>query len=126
MRSKNPREVGLIFREYARKIHAKALPTDPSFIRISVACGKVKHTIFFSPKILIIINRLNNGANTIIRLSSESTTKDLEAELNLSITLILAQVSSCKNNPVKSRSLLRGTGWPTEMGCITRTRRYSR
>ena len=47
MRSTNPREVGLIFREYARKIHAKALPTDPSFIRISVACGKVKHLHFY-------------------------------------------------------------------------------
>ena len=46
MRATNPREVGLIFREYARKIHAKALPTDPSFIRISVACGKVNITIF--------------------------------------------------------------------------------
>jgi len=41
MRATNPREVGLIFREYARKIHAKASPSDPSFIRISVACGKV-------------------------------------------------------------------------------------
>ena len=48
MRSKNPREVGLIFREYARKIHVKALPTDPSFIRISVACGKVKTYFFFA------------------------------------------------------------------------------
>jgi len=42
MRSTNPREVGLIFREYARKIHAKAVPTDPSFIRISVACGQIE------------------------------------------------------------------------------------
>ncbi len=41
MRATNPREVGLIFREYARKIHAKAVPSDPNFIRISVACGKV-------------------------------------------------------------------------------------
>lgn len=42
MRATNPREVGLIFREYARKIHAKALPSDPNFIRISIACGKVR------------------------------------------------------------------------------------
>jgi farnesyl-diphosphate farnesyltransferase len=42
MRSKNPREVGLIFREHARRIHAKAVPSDPNFIRISVACGKVR------------------------------------------------------------------------------------
>ncbi|KDR81029.1 hypothetical protein GALMADRAFT_241652 [Galerina marginata CBS 339.88] len=42
MRSTNPREVGLIFREFARKIHAKAIPSDPNFIRISVACGKIE------------------------------------------------------------------------------------
>ncbi|KAF8991077.1 hypothetical protein BDQ17DRAFT_1547000 [Cyathus striatus] len=41
MRSTNPREVGLIFRDYARRIHAKADPTDPSFLKISVACGKI-------------------------------------------------------------------------------------
>ncbi|KIM39543.1 hypothetical protein M413DRAFT_447022 [Hebeloma cylindrosporum] len=42
MRSTNPREVGLIFREYARRIHNKANPADPNFIRISVACGKIE------------------------------------------------------------------------------------
>ncbi|PPQ96525.1 hypothetical protein CVT26_010453 [Gymnopilus dilepis] len=42
MRSSNPKEVGLIFREYARRIHAKASPADPNFIRISVACGKIE------------------------------------------------------------------------------------
>jgi farnesyl-diphosphate farnesyltransferase len=41
MRSTNPREVSLIFREYARKIHARAVPSDPNFIRLSVACCKV-------------------------------------------------------------------------------------
>ncbi|KAF9554427.1 squalene synthase [Agrocybe pediades] len=42
MRSTNPREVGLIFREYARKIHAKAVPSDPNFLKISIACGKIE------------------------------------------------------------------------------------
>jgi farnesyl-diphosphate farnesyltransferase len=42
MRATNPREVGLIFREYARRIHTKAIPSDPNFIRVSVACGKVR------------------------------------------------------------------------------------
>ncbi|KAJ3564663.1 hypothetical protein NP233_g8145 [Leucocoprinus birnbaumii] len=42
MRSTNPRDVGLIFREYARKIHAKAVPSDPNFIHISIACGKIE------------------------------------------------------------------------------------
>ncbi|KIK22211.1 hypothetical protein PISMIDRAFT_680532 [Pisolithus microcarpus 441] len=42
MRSTNAREVALIFREYARKIHAKAKPQDPNFLRISVMCGKIE------------------------------------------------------------------------------------
>ncbi|KAF8886382.1 squalene synthase [Infundibulicybe gibba] len=42
MRSTNPREVAYMFRDYARKIHAKALPSDPNFLRISVACGKIE------------------------------------------------------------------------------------
>jgi farnesyl-diphosphate farnesyltransferase len=41
MRSVNPKEVGLIFRTYARKIHGKAVIADPNFLRISIACGKV-------------------------------------------------------------------------------------
>ncbi|KAJ7773287.1 squalene synthase [Mycena metata] len=42
MRSTNPREVSLIFREYARRIHARVTPRDPSFTGISVACGKIE------------------------------------------------------------------------------------
>ncbi|KAG6898017.1 hypothetical protein C0992_007013 [Termitomyces sp. T32_za158] len=42
IRSTNPREVATIFVEYARKIHAKAVTTDPNFLRISVACGKIE------------------------------------------------------------------------------------
>jgi len=41
MRSTNPREVALIFCEYARKIHAKTHVSDPNFLKISIACGKV-------------------------------------------------------------------------------------
>ena len=46
MRSVNPKEVGVIFRDYARKIHAKAVTSDPNFLRISVACGKVRLSSF--------------------------------------------------------------------------------
>ena len=31
MRSTNPCEVAIIFTEYARKIHAKVVPSDPNF-----------------------------------------------------------------------------------------------
>ncbi|CAL1714550.1 unnamed protein product [Somion occarium] len=43
MRSTNPRDVACIFREYARKIHHKSVPADPSFVHIAVACGKIEH-----------------------------------------------------------------------------------
>ncbi|KAJ3527311.1 hypothetical protein NMY22_g9834 [Coprinellus aureogranulatus] len=42
MRSTNPREIGLIFREYSRKIHAKAVPSDPNYIKLAVACGRIE------------------------------------------------------------------------------------
>ncbi|EIN12766.1 farnesyl-diphosphate farnesyltransferase [Punctularia strigosozonata HHB-11173 SS5] len=42
MASTNPRDVAYLFRDSARKIHAKASPADPNFLRISVACGKIE------------------------------------------------------------------------------------
>ena len=58
MRSTNPREVGLIFQSYARKIHAKSSPKDPHFVQISIACGKASqyvprlgHALMFSVQI---------------------------------------------------------------------------
>ncbi|KAG9308041.1 squalene synthase [Chiua virens] len=42
MRSTNLREVAIVFREYARKIHHKAKPQDPNFLRISLMCCKEK------------------------------------------------------------------------------------
>lgn len=41
MRSTNARDASYMFRDYARAIHAKASPSDPYFLRIAVACGKV-------------------------------------------------------------------------------------
>jgi len=43
MRSTNSREVALIFKEYARSIHGKTSPSDPNFLRVSVACAKIEH-----------------------------------------------------------------------------------
>lgn len=42
MRSTNPRDVAYMFRDYIRKMHAKAVPNDPNFLRISVMCGKIE------------------------------------------------------------------------------------
>ena len=42
MRSTNPRDVAYMFRDYARKIHSKAVSADPNFLAISIACGKIE------------------------------------------------------------------------------------
>lgn len=41
MKATNPRDVAYIFRDYMRKIHAKARANDPSFIKIAVLTGRV-------------------------------------------------------------------------------------
>ena len=71
MRSTEMVEVALIFREYARKIQAKAIRSDPNFIGISIACEKVCYFISFSrciAKITYFLLRSNNTANhTVLR-----------------------------------------------------------
>jgi len=42
MRCTNPLDVSYMFRNYARQLHAKAVPDDPYFIKISVALGKIE------------------------------------------------------------------------------------
>lgn len=41
MKSTNPRDVAYMFRDFARQLHKKAVPSDPYFVKISVTCGKV-------------------------------------------------------------------------------------
>ncbi|POY71977.1 hypothetical protein BMF94_4986 [Rhodotorula taiwanensis] len=42
MASTNPRDVAYKFRDYARMIHAKARPNDPSFIKIAILAGRIE------------------------------------------------------------------------------------
>ncbi|GAA5994907.1 bifunctional farnesyl-diphosphate farnesyltransferase/squalene synthase [Rhodotorula paludigena] len=42
LKATNPRDVSYIFRDYARQIHAKARPDDPSFIKIAVLAGRIE------------------------------------------------------------------------------------
>jgi farnesyl-diphosphate farnesyltransferase len=47
-RAVNPRDVSYIFREYAKKIHAKVARDDPNLLKLSIAVGKV------SPCLLLV------------------------------------------------------------------------
>lgn len=40
MAATNPRDVAYIFRDHMRRIHAKARPRDPSFVKIAVLTGR--------------------------------------------------------------------------------------
>jgi farnesyl-diphosphate farnesyltransferase len=42
MQSTNPHTVSQLFRDYARKIHAKASLNDPNYLAICVMCGKIE------------------------------------------------------------------------------------
>lgn len=56
MKATNPRDVAYIFRDYMRKIHAKARANDPSFIKIAVLTGRVSPSIFCSHAIEDTLN----------------------------------------------------------------------
>ena len=66
MRSRNMREVALIFCEYAREIHRKAKLQDPNFLKISDMCYKVyvchctSHYLVYK---FISYSRSSNGTN---------------------------------------------------------------
>lgn len=47
MRSTNPRDVAYMIRGFTRELHAKLVPADPSFLAISITCGKVSATLSF-------------------------------------------------------------------------------
>jgi len=45
MESTNMRGVCEIFLRYTREIHRKSTPSDPNFLQISIACGKIEQFI---------------------------------------------------------------------------------
>jgi farnesyl-diphosphate farnesyltransferase len=69
-RAVNPRDVSYIFREYAKKIHAKVARDDPNLLKLSIAVGKVSPCL--PPCLTSLIFRSNNGQSTTTPLSSKS------------------------------------------------------
>ncbi|KAK7024857.1 squalene synthase [Favolaschia claudopus] len=81
MRSTNPREVAHIFRDYARKISARAVAQDPNFIRISVACGKIEQWCErYYPSFVMISASAQGGIQQRINPSDARGATFLEAE----------------------------------------------
>ncbi|BEJ18102.1 hypothetical protein CspHIS471_0703790 [Cutaneotrichosporon sp. HIS471] len=42
LRSTNPRDVAFMFRDYARKIHAKVPKDEPNMLRFSISCARIE------------------------------------------------------------------------------------
>ncbi|KAG6852766.1 hypothetical protein C0991_009263 [Blastosporella zonata] len=81
MRSTNPREVAIIFVEYTRKIHAKAVTTDPNYLRISVACGKIEQwrEHHYPSHVVLTDNRTShNQEDARSRIITVEQARDLE------------------------------------------------
>ncbi|KAI0924477.1 terpene cyclase, variant 2 [Taiwanofungus camphoratus] len=80
MRSTNPRDVAYIFRDYARKIHSKAVPEDPSFLQISVACGKIEQWCeHHYPSFVSVLHSPASGNTQQVFDKSDARTRIMEA-----------------------------------------------
>lgn len=80
MRSTNPRDVAYIFREYARRIHVKAVPDDPSYIQIGVVCGKIEQ--WCEHHYPSFVRMVSGGSGTTQQLFSASDARSAIAEAN--------------------------------------------
>ncbi|KAJ7194434.1 hypothetical protein GGX14DRAFT_576384 [Mycena pura] len=80
MRSKNGREVSIIFRERARCMHAPSRPT-PNLIRLSVACGKIEQWCeHYCPSLLTISDTVSGGVTQSISTADAHGRMFLAAE----------------------------------------------
>ncbi|PVI02366.1 farnesyl-diphosphate farnesyltransferase [Periconia macrospinosa] len=64
-----------VFKRYARKIHKKNNPNDPSFLKISIACGKIEQfieSIFPSQKPPVDAKKNPASAQEVERLKKEA------------------------------------------------------
>ncbi|TDL26505.1 farnesyl-diphosphate farnesyltransferase [Rickenella mellea] len=85
MNSTNLRDVAYMFRDYARVIHAKALPSDPNFVRISVACAKLEQWCeHHFPSFVLITSSFpssGGGATTSSRFSPNDARSRIQTSI---------------------------------------------
>lgn len=77
-----------MFRDYARGIHSKAVPSDPNFLRIAVACGKIEQWCEHHYPSFVTINNGTAGFNSDdarsrIVLADQKRDADIEKETRL-------------------------------------------
>ncbi|KAF8321083.1 squalene synthase [Cantharellus anzutake] len=65
MKSTNPRDVAYMFRDYARELHAKLVPADPYFVKISIACGKIEQWCEQHYPSFIVLRTAQGGRSSV-------------------------------------------------------------
>jgi len=65
MKSTNPRDVAYMFRDYTRQLHAKLVPADPYFVKISIACGKIEQWCESHYPSFIVLRTIQDGQSTV-------------------------------------------------------------
>ncbi|KAJ7064049.1 isoprenoid synthase domain-containing protein [Mycena amicta] len=90
MRSTNLRQVSLLFCEYARKMHARALPHDPNFMNLSVACGKIEqwHAHAYPSR----VGDVGDGKVESDRMENNRTVALARPALRYTLLIVLAAV----------------------------------
>ena len=66
--TQNLRVVCDLFRTYTRKIHKKNTPRDPNFLKISIACGKVRTEVNLLSSHPLMLHRLSNSSKAFTPL----------------------------------------------------------
>ncbi|EIW75325.1 squalene synthase [Coniophora puteana RWD-64-598 SS2] len=84
MNSTNPREVALIFRDYARAIHHRAKPQDPNFLRLSITCCKIEQWVETNYPSFVVVNPNGTGLDpkdkrSAVALQEKKLVEDAQA-----------------------------------------------
>ncbi|KAI9785220.1 MAG: bifunctional farnesyl-diphosphate farnesyltransferase/squalene synthase [Candelina submexicana] len=109
--SQNLQTVCDVFRTYIRKIHQKNSPKDPSFLQISIACGKVEQfieSIFPSQNPRAMVQQQEPAAVAALdaQVAPADPTKEAEARSEM-IYLMLA----CFGTVVFISTIMIGVAW---------------
>jgi farnesyl-diphosphate farnesyltransferase len=64
MNSTNPRDVAYMCRDFTRQLHSKLRPADPSFVAISIACGKIEQWCEHRYPSFVILKNASGGTSS--------------------------------------------------------------
>ncbi|KAL7413507.1 putative farnesyl-diphosphate farnesyltransferase [Mrakia frigida] len=105
MKCTNPRDVAFLFRQYARRLHAKSIPSDPSFVKLSIACGRIEQwTEHQYPSFINLVAVPSSNPNAPTSNLDPSTN---DARLRIAATKAIADSAKLLRKKERERSAWR-------------------